>query len=438
MSGRACPALLIGAPSSGCGKTAFTAGLARRLRQQGRRVSVFKVGPDFLDPTILARASGAPVYQLDLWMMGEEHCRCLLFKAAAEADVILVEGVMGLHDGTPSSAELACLFGLPVLAVIDARAMAQTFGAIALGLASYRPALVTAGVVANNVAGDAHAQMLRESLPEEFKWLGAVARRDDLGLPERHLGLLPANEIEDLERRLDGLAAALGDIATDFPAVSFTDGAGEPPPPALKGVRIAVARDVAFAFLYQANLDLLAAMGAELVFFSPLADAALPEGSDSVFLPGGYPELHLPQLTRNGGLRAALHAHHRAGRPIYAECGGMMSLFEHVGDRDGIEFETFGLLPGRTVMQSRLAALGLQEVDLPDGTLRGHTFHYSRAETPLPAIASGRPQRAGRSGESVYRVGRLTASYLHLYFPSNPLAAARLFHPGSLEGEGKS
>lgn len=438
MSGRSCPALLTGAPASGSGKTAFSAGLARQLLRQGRRVRVFKVGPDFLDPMILSRASGAPVYQLDLWMMGEAHCRELLYRAAGEADVILVEGVMGLHDGLPSSAELAALFDLPVLFVIDAAAMAQTFGAVALGLALYRPALATCGVVANNVAGEAHAGMLRESLPVELTWCGWVARDLDFGLPERHLGLLQADEIDDLEQRLDGLAAAVAGIEVDISLVTFRSDACADTPRLLEGVRIAVARDGAFAFLYQANLDLLAAMGAELVEFSVLADETLPSGTDSVFLPGGYPELHLPALVRNTGIRAALQAHWKAGRPLYAECGGMMALFEQIIDLDGNEFETFSLLPGRVRMQERLVALGLQEIALPEGTLRGHTFHYSRAETDLVPLATGRPQRAGRRGEPVYRVGRLTASYLHLYFPSNPSAVARLFHPDAATLEMKA
>ncbi|MBQ1764642.1 MAG: cobyrinate a,c-diamide synthase, partial [Aquincola sp.] len=204
-----CPAMLIAAPASGQGKTSVTAALARLHRRAGRRVRVFKTGPDFLDPMVLAQASGQPVQQLDLWMGGEGHCRALLHEAASQADLILVEGVMGLHDGEPSTADLALRFGLPVLAVIDGSAMAQTFGALALGLAQYRPGLAWAGVLANRVAGEGHARMLRDSLPPHLAWWGALPRDEGLSLPERHLGLVPAAELADLAQRIERAADAL-------------------------------------------------------------------------------------------------------------------------------------------------------------------------------------------------------------------------------------
>jgi cobyrinic acid a,c-diamide synthase len=206
---RACPALLLAAPASGQGKTTVTAALARHHRDLGRRVRVFKTGPDFLDPMILERAAGAPVYQLDLWMGGEAHCRQLLYQAAGEADLILIEGVMGLFDGEPSSADLATLLGIPVLAIIDASHMAQTFGALAHGLASYRPGLPFAGVFANRVAGERHYQLLAESLPPGLTVQGWLPRDADIALPSRHLGLVQAGQIADLEARLDQAAAAL-------------------------------------------------------------------------------------------------------------------------------------------------------------------------------------------------------------------------------------
>lgn len=184
----ACPALFISAPASGQGKTTITAGLARYHRRLGRRVRVFKTGPDFLDPMILARASGAPVLSLDLWMVGEAACRTLLAQAAAEADLILIEGVMGLFDGTPSSADLATTFGVPVLAVISAKAMAQTFGAVAFGLAQFRPQVPFYGVLANRVGSARHAQMLEEALSPALRWCGHIAASDEITLPDRHLG----------------------------------------------------------------------------------------------------------------------------------------------------------------------------------------------------------------------------------------------------------
>jgi len=430
-----CRALLVSAPASGQGKTTVTAALARRARQQGLRLRVFKTGPDFLDPMLLERASGAPVYQLDLWMAGEDHCRALLRDAAAQADLILVEGVMGLYDGTPSSAELAQRFGLPVLAVIDGAAMAQTFGAIALGLARYRDGVQVHGVIANRVGSARHAQMLAASLPAPLRFLGVLPRDAAFALPERHLGLLQAVEIADLDARLDAAAAALGDTV-DFaaiPDVSFAPPPPSPPPPdppappRLDGLRIGVARDAAFAFLYHANLDLLAALGARLTFFSPLAGTQLPE-VDALYLPGGYPELHAARLAANTAMLDALRAHHAAGKPILAECGGMMLLFDALTDGDGRRHAMAGLLAGETAMQPRLQGLALQSVDLGAGALRGHGFHYSRLSTPLPPAARARTQH-GEAGEPVFRVRGLTASYLHFYLPSNPPAAARLFRP---------
>ncbi|MCY1339106.1 Cobyrinate a,c-diamide synthase [compost metagenome] len=428
--GRSCPALLIAAPASGQGKTTVTAALARLHARQGRRVRVFKCGPDFLDPMILARASGQPVYQLDLWMVGADECRRLLWEAAGEADLILIEGVMGLFDGEPSAADLAQRFGVPVLAVIDAAAMAQTFAAVAHGLASYRPGLPFAGVLANRVGSARHAQLLREALADALRWFGALPRDAEVELPSRHLGLVQAEELADLDARLEAAADALAASAdTGLPApVSFAAALAAPLQPLLAGVRIGVARDVAFAFLYQANLDLLRALGAELQFFSPLADRALPE-VDSLYLPGGYPELHLATLAENVALGLAIRAHHAAGKPILAECGGMLYLLEALTDKQGNVGAMLGLLPGRATLQPRLTALALQSVELPQGRLRGHTYHHSRLDCALEPVARGACPNGKDTAEAVYQRGRLTASYIHFYLPSNPVAAAELLRP---------
>ena len=423
-----CPAVLIAAPSSGSGKTSVTAGLARYFTRQGKRVRVFKTGPDFIDPGIHERASGNPVYQLDLWMMGESECKRLLAEAASEADLILVEGVMGLFDGTPSSADLAEQFGIPVLAVIDAAAQAQTFGAVAFGLARYRASLPFAGVLANRVASAGHADMLKSSLPPDIRWFGWMPKVVKAALPERHLGIVLAAEQADLEEKLDMLAGAMVfDESPWPPAIGFPPADQQNIPPILAGRRIAIARDAAFAFIYRANTDLLSAMGAALEYFSPLNDSRLPE-ADAYYFPGGYPELHLDALAANTGLADAIRAAHAAGKPIVAECGGMMTMFEAITDIEERRMPMWGLLPGEVRMQPRLGGLGLQSVALPEGRLRGHAFHYSVTETTLVPFAVAEKQ-SGSEGEAVYRHGRLTASYLHLYWPSNPEAAARLFLP---------
>ncbi|AHL74992.1 cobyrinic acid a,c-diamide synthase [Stutzerimonas stutzeri] len=427
---RHCPALLIAAPASGQGKTTVTAGLARLHSRQGKRVRVFKCGPDFLDPMVLARASGSPVYQLDLWMVGVKDSRRLLWEAAGEADLILIEGVMGLFDGTPSAADLARHFGIPILAVVDGSGMAQTFGALAHGLASYQPDLPFAGVLANRVGSSRHGEILRDCLPSHIDWFGALPRSEAVSLPSRHLGLVQAQELADLDARLDAAADALAASAnSQMPApVSFPPSRMPELPPLLQGVRIGVARDAAFAFIYQANLELLETLGAELLFFSPLHDARLPT-VDSLYLPGGYPELHMHTLAGNRAIVDAIRAHHQAGKPLLAECGGMLYLLDGLTDQAGTREVMLGLLPGEARMQKRLTALALQEVELPEGRLRGHTFHHSSMDSLLQPLARGECPNYKRTAEAVYREGRLTASYIHFYLPSAPEAAAALFKP---------
>ncbi|MCB1956905.1 MAG: cobyrinate a,c-diamide synthase [Rhodocyclaceae bacterium] len=426
---RRCRALFVAAPASGQGKTTVTAALARRHVRQGARVRVFKAGPDFLDPLLLAAAAGSPVHNLDLWMVGEAQCRQLLAEAAREADLILVEGVMGLYDGTPSGADLARAFDLPVLAVIDASAMAQTFGALVHGLATWPGHPRIAGAFANRVGSHGHRQMLAESLPAGIPLLGALPRDPAPALPSRHLGLLPPDEIAGIEETLEALAQAIDAPPLEaLPEIDFADAPVATPTTELAGVRIAVARDAAFAFCYPANLSLLTAMGASLAFFSPLEDRRLPP-CDALYLPGGYPELHLARLSANLAMHDAIHAHHRAGRPIVAECGGMLYLLESLTDARGEVGALVGLLPGRAHLQRSLANLGLQTLALPGGELRGHSFHYSTTEMNLAPAGETRPARHHGRPEPVWHIGRLLAGYLHLYLPSNPALAAALFRP---------
>ncbi len=448
-------ALLVAAPASGQGKTTVTAALARLLARRGWRARVFKCGPDFLDPFWHQLASGHPAHNLDLWMAGEADARQRLRQAARQADVVLVEGVMGLHDGDPSAAQLARRLGLPVLAVIDASRMAQTLGAIAHGLRYWDEAqsgpLPWAGVLANGAASDGHVRLLRQGVPDS-EWLGHLPQSAAMRLPERHLGLVAAHEMPraDALARLDAAAdlleatplgrMSLRDWQARWPAAfASSDGTNDTPPapiPALlAGRTIAIARDAAFAFIYLANVQTLQEMGARAVFFSPLAGDALP-ACDAIWLPGGYPELHTPRLAARHDLQAQLRAHAAANKPIWAECGGMMVLFERLITADGQTHPLWGLLPGEATMQKRLAGLGMQEwesSESDDGntnaSLRGHTFHYATARTPLTPIAHTRPApgSAPPAGEAIYRHGNTHASYFHPWFASNPQATARLF-----------
>jgi cobyrinic acid a,c-diamide synthase len=407
-----------------------TAALARFHTSQGRRVRVFKAGPDFLDSMILAHACGHPAYQLDLWMAGQAQCQQLLHTAAGEADLILIEGVMGLFDGEPSSADLAERFGVPVVAVIDAAGTAQTLGAVAHGLATYRPTVPFAGVLANSVASPRHAQMIEQGIAAPIRYLGGMPRNPNAALPTRHLGLVQANEVCDLDARLDQAAVAIGmtKLATLPPAISFAPATIDTVPPLLAGVRIGIARDAAFSFIYQANLDLLRQLGAELRFFSPLVDRDLPD-VDSVYLPGGYPELHLEQLQNNRSMQAALQQHVDQHKPLYAECGGMLYLMTSLTDRNSQLGALCDILPGHAVMKNRLQGLGYQSAPMSGGVLRAHTFHHSVIDSPLEAIAYGERLHATSFGEKIFQLKRLTATYLHCYFPSNPTAAAALFLP---------
>lgn len=430
--------VLVSAVASGQGKTTATAALARRLMGEGLRVRVFKTGPDYLDPMILRRASGAEVYVLDLWMVGLEQCRRLLAQAAAEADVILIEGVMGLYDGDPSSADLARAFGVPVVAVLDASKMAQTAGAVVLGLQQFGP-VDMAGAIVNRVAGASHAQMVADSIRNVPNVpLLATLPRQQASLPERHLGLVQPEEVEQVDRVLDQLAEQLELDMNAWNAIPLTafddvplasDALGKQRP--LAGKTVAIARDAAFAFVYPANLECLREAGATLRFFSPIADEPIPADADAVYIPGGYPELHCEELAAAQRWRASMQAAHAAGMPILAECGGMMVIADTLTDANGKVWPMAGLMPGEVVMQPRLAGIGMQSLAMPDGELRGHAFHYSTLQTPVAPTAKTVRQKNGQPGEAVYRKNGLTATYFHAYFSSCPSAMANLFLPKS-------
>lgn len=424
--------LLVCAIASGQGKTTATAALARHFLASGQRVRIFKIGADFLDPLILERACGHPVDPLDLWMVGKEQCARLLEEAAGAADLVLIEGAMGLYDGTPSAADLARELDLAALAVIDVRAMAETVGAVALGLRDFGGVRL-AGVLANGVASAGHRRMVQAALREIP--LVATLPRQAQTLPERHLGLMPPAESEGIEAELEALGRSLELDAAAWRSIDarFTRAPRSAPArpgaglaPLLEGVRLAIARDAAFAFLYPANIACLRDLGAELRYFSPLADEPVPADAAAIYLPGGYPELHAERLAGAARFHDSLRRAQAAAVPILAECGGMMVLAEAIGDLAGREWPMAGILAGRTRMQPRLAALGLQQWRTRAGELRGHTFHYSHLDTPLEPAARTATHPRGAGGEFIYRQGALTASYFHAYFPSCPPAVAAL------------
>lgn len=433
-----CPAIFLAAPASGQGKTTLTAALARLLKRQGKVVRVFKTGPDYLDPQILEQASGQPVEPLDMWMAGEEYCQQKLHEAALVADLIIVEGAMGMYDGTPSSADLAARFNIPLVVVMDVKGMAQTAAALVQGLVGFRSDISVVGMIANHCSTERHRELIAEALPEHIPLLFSVKRDETMALPERHLGLVQANEVEaELEQRFelgaDCLQAAGAlNCLENLPAVDFPSASLPTVEPLLKGMQVGIAKDEAFSFIYQANLALLRQMGAELRFFSPIHDAEVP-AVDVLWFPGGYPELHAKALSSNTSMLNSVKAFHGSARPILAECGGFLYCLETLTDLEDDQYPMAGLIEGHGAMRGKRGCQGMQSAPLPEGTLRGHAHHRSRsANTPEP-IAYGQRQRHQAPGEAIYRVGSLTASYLHLFFPSNPNAIAHLFQSHTQE-----
>lgn len=390
--------LVIAAPASGCGKTTVTLALLRRLRNAGMAVASAKVGPDYIDPAFHAAASGRPCVNLDPWAMTPERLATLARDAAASADLTIVEGVMGLFDGAAdgrgSTADLAALFGWPVVLVLNARGQGASAAAVAEGFRRHRADVRIAGVICNAVASERHADLLASALaPLDPVFLGCLPRDPSLALPARHLGLVQASEQADLEDFLERAAAAvdahldwqaLAGLATPAQFRESRDEARNGPPLPL-GQRIAVARDAAFGFAYPHLLAAWRQAGAEVMPFSPLADEVPDASCDAVYLPGGYPELHAGRLAGKHRFFQGLRSAAAQNVLIYGECGGYMVLGESLTDADGKPHAMAGLLPLATSFQERRLHLGYRALSLAaDCRLgkarqrwRGHEFHYA-------------------------------------------------------------
>ena len=436
--------LVVAGVASGVGKTTVTLGLLAALRRQGLVVQAFKVGPDFIDPGFHELVTGRTSYNLDGWMCGREHVLATVARHAGDADLAVVEGVMGCFDGLDSTsddgstAQVAKWLGAPVVLVIDARAQSRSAAAVVLGFERFDPDLNIAAVIANRVGGETHGRWIHEAVGASCRaaTVGAVPRDEGVALAERHLGLVTAgegtltaekqNRLADLiERSVDldallKLATPLGGVAVAGPLAART---GWP------RARIGVARDAAFCFYYRDNLSLLEAAGAELAYWSPLSDVSLP-AVDGLYLGGGYPELHGAALGANKAMLDAVRAFAAAGRPIYAECGGLMYLADAIEDFDGATHAMVGLLPATVRMRPRRLSLGYTEVTLqsasplgvPGSTARGHEFHYSSLDavpTSVPRVYRLR-RRRGEERDEGYLIGHALLSYVHLHFASNP------------------
>lgn len=446
---RQIPMVVIAGAGSGVGKTSLAIGLVASLRRRGLRIQTFKVGPDYLDPTYLAEASGRPCYNLDGWMTSREYVERLVAAKVRNADAAVVEGVMGLYDGASmtdfagSTAELAGWLRASALLVINAHGAGRSTAAVVNGFTTFRDAPCIAGVIANHVGSSSHEQGIRSALAGAGlpPLIGALPRGSLPSLPSRHLGLVAADSRTLSADMLSEFADAC-DRHIDIDAILSLkwspSGGGAAPAPAKACVRIGLAMDEAFHFYYRDNLELLEEAGATVVPFSPLRDSELPGDLDALWVGGGYPEEHAAILSANKDMCSAIARFARSGRPLYAECGGLMYLAESITDRKEKTWPMLGILPARVRMLPRLKRLGYAAITLREtclwGTagerLRGHEFHYS--ETDRPILSEGWRNayevtyRNGTTGFEGLWNGRIMASYVHLHLASRP-AAARSF-----------
>ena len=424
------PQCLVAAASSGSGKTTFTLGLLRALSRRGLAVQGFKCGPDYIDPKFHCLACGRESVNLDLFMMSPEHVQAVYARHTAGRDATVLEGVMGLYDGyvrdQGSSAEVAATLGLPTILLIDARSSAFSVGAILYGMKHFRTTSEVVGVVFNRVASESHYRFLREAAEEAgVVPLGYLPKTQLLEVPSRHLGL----SLEELST-LDALPETVADLIEQHvqldrlleliqrPRPMLRE---EVPLPAVEGMKIAVARDQAFNFIYAENLRRLSQLG-ELVYFSPLANEAVP-ASDLVYLPGGYPEFYLEQLAAADQTRLTLRAHVQRGGKVLAECGGMMYLCRELRDEQGQAYPMAGILELEATMEQMRLRLGYRKLQLGGQEWRGHEFHYSRIATgEEPTKGQQRSARDEEVPTLLYAKGNVRAGYTHLYFgEANPL-----------------
>lgn len=429
--------LMIAAPRSGSGKTTVTIGLLRALRNKGIRVGGIKCGPDYIDPAFHAAASGQPSFNLDSFAMPPALIARLALEAAADSELVICEASMGLFDGVPaapgrsgSSADIAAALGLPVVLVIDVSGQSQSAGAIVKGCLGFDPRVTIAGVILNRVGSARHLRLVTEGIaPLGIPILGHLPKSPGIVLPERHLGLVQAGETSDLDKRLDAMAGFVGEhvdldaiaaLASAFKAVAAPSLHAALPPP---GQRIAMARDQAFSFIYPHLLSGWRSAGAEIAFFSPLANEAPPQHCDICWLPGGYPELHAGRLAASDVFLDGLRDFART-RPVHGECGGYMTLGETLTDKGGVVHRMAGLLSVRTSFASRKMHLGYRQARLAADsclgetgtTFRGHEFHYATiidqgADAPFALATDAYDSEPMPAGS---RRGNVTGSFFHL------------------------
>jgi cobyrinic acid a,c-diamide synthase len=444
-------AFMVAGTASGVGKTTVALALMATLRERGYRVQPFKCGPDFLDAGHHSAICGRPSRNLDTWMLDGSANRAIFLSASRDADVAVVEGMMGLYDGAAdggedgSAAQIAKLLDLPVVLVLDAGKSARSIAAVVKGFESFDPEVRFAGIVLNRVGSDRHYSLLETAIRSvtTTPLLGRLPTDPALAIPERHLGLQTTEETTSVENRLATFAHA-GQQSLDLAPLldlvyQSAMAEGEAIPASFPGqtrVRIGIARDKAFSFYYEDNFDLLRENGAEIVPFSPLADAELPPNLDGLYLGGGYPELHADALSRNALMCAGIRALAETGKPVYAKCGGMIYLGKSLTTLDGQSYAMTGLLPMEFAMTQRLVQFGYVEVEFVEKCLlgekgtrvRGHSFHCSRvrAGSAMPTAYQLNYSLSGREEPEGYQYRNVLASYVHLHFRANPILARSL------------
>lgn len=440
--------LVIAGTGSGVGKTTFTIGLMAALQQKGYTVQGFKCGPDYIDPSYHTAVTGRISRNLDSWMFDHQIVKEMVERASEGADISIIEGVMGFFDGksplsnTGSTAEISMITESPVLLIVNCASMARSAAAIVKGFQTLASGPNIVGVIANQVGSVGHFEIVKEAIEQECNVpvVGYLKKEQDIDIPSRHLGLIPAIERGELNPFFDKLANLISEtididrlyeLAETTEITNATSGLFVQRKD--KNVTIAVAKDAAFNFYYQENLELLEAYGAKLAYFSPLNGEEVPADADGLYLGGGFPEEFADELAGNEVSKASIRAAITKGIPTLAECGGFMYLTESIADTEGAEYRMVGLIPGKVKMQKKLAALGYREIFgtqgnfLIDGDLqaKGHEFHYSTFEgaESLP-YAYETKGRFGKKSEG-YLQGNLVAGYTHFHFASNPLLAER-------------
>lgn len=445
------PRLIIAAVHSGSGKTTITAGILAGLRESGKVVQAYKIGPDYIDPGFHRLASRRPTHNLDSWLVPEETLRSIFAQTSKAADISVIEGVMGLYDGgrggISSTASIAKLLNAPVLLVIDIKSMADSAAAIALGFKKYDPEVLLAGVILNRAGSESHGKMVEQALKTIGIPVWGIVRRDAaLTLPERHLGLTPAAEEKSSQKTMEKIKKSITDQVQLEQLVQIADSAPDfslPKEPSDKRpvpkVKIGVASDEAFSFYYPESLAVLEKSGAQIQYFSPLRDSELPN-VDGLLIGGGFPEMFAAQLDRNKEMRQAIYTAGKKGMPIYAECGGLMYLTQGIRDFSGQIYKMSGLIPAYCHMHEKLQTVGyIQATALQPSILcetgdqlKGHEFHFSSMEL-LPEHEGKFPwaftvvkMRTGKEYMAGYADRNILASYIHIHFAGNPKNAERL------------